>query len=540
MHGVIREVSLVLTGANPGAYIDTVLAHGDDEDTMAGFIRFTDEESVLQHGGELDISPVIEATEEPIQGTEPEPEPESDSETEPGSELSHAEESANNQDMTVGDVIDSMNEIQQAVMYALVADALKQNKNNNEGEDSMKHNVFEGQAADQENENVLAHSEMMAIINDAKRYGSMKDSALAHGIEHIDYLFPEARNLDVPPSFIQRDMGWVSKVMQGVSHSPFSRVKSMFADITIEDARAKGYIKGNRKTEEVFGLLKRQTGPTTIYKKQKMDRDDVIDIVDFDVIAWLKREMRMMLDEEIARAILISDGRSSASDDKINEQCIRPILKDDDLFTVKKLVTVAASATADEKAKAFIRQCIKSRKDYQGSGNPTLFTTEDLLSDMLLIEDGIGHLLYDSMSKLENVLRVSSIVTVPVMEGINGPFGGELMGILVNLKDYNVGADKGGAVNMFDDFDIDYNQQKYLIETRCSGALVKPFSAIVLELSTTGSTGVTYTQVTPEEGDNPAEEGWYEKIGTAYVPTADTEVISRPSGDKPYYERSTT
>lgn len=530
MHGSIKEVSLVLAGANPGAYIDTVMAHGDDEDSQAGFIRFVDDETVLQHGGELNFEPVEDAHESD--------EPSADEGEE---ELSHAEE--NSKDMTVGDVIDSMNETQQAVMYALIADALDQNKTNNEGENSMKHNVFEGQAADQGNENVLAHSEMMAIIDDAKRYGSMKDSVLAHGIEHVDYLFPEARNMDVPPSFIQRDMGWVSKVMQGVSHTPFSRVKSMFADITIEDARAKGYIKGNRKTEEVFGLLKRSTTPTTIYKKQKMDRDDVVDITDFDVIAWLKREMRMMLDEEIARAILISDGRSSASDDKINEQNVRPILKDDDLFTVKKLVTVAASATADEKAKAFIRQCIKSRKEYKGSGNPTLFTTEDMLSDMLLIEDGIGHLLYDSMSKLENVLRVSSIVTVPVMEGVKGPYGGDLMGILVNLKDYNVGADKGGAVNMFDDFDIDYNQQKYLIETRCSGALIRPFSAIVLELSTTGSTGITYeavdmSEMTPEQiaAVNPKSEGYYEKVHTAYVLTDDERVISW----KTYYTQETT
>ena len=407
----------------------------------------------------------------------------------------------------------------------------------------MKHNVFEGQAADQENENVLAHSEMMAIINDAKRYGSMKDSALAHGIEHIDYLFQDARNLDAPPTFIQRDMGWVSKVMNDTSHTPFSRIKSMFADITIEDARAKGYIKGNRKTEEVFGLLKRTTSPTTVYKKQKMDRDDVIDITDFDVIAWLKKEMRMMLDEEIARAILVGDGRSSASDDKINEQNIRPIVSDDELYTIKKLVTVANNATSDVIAKSFIRACIKARKEYKGSGEPSLYTTEDMLSDMLLIEDGIGQLLYDSVGKLANTLRVKEIVTVPVMEGLTGTYGGSLLGIIVNLKDYNVGADKGGAVNMFDDFDIDYNQQKYLIETRCSGALVRPFSAIALELSTTGSTGVTYTavdfsQMNEEEiaAVDPHAEGYYEKVSTAYVLTDDTKVIKR----KTYYTKSTS
>lgn len=536
IHGAIKEVSLVLAGANPGAYIDTVMSHGDGDDTQVGFIRFIEEGDALEHSGELDwVIPEAKLA-------EPAPNPEASSEE---GELAHAEEKKSTDDMTVGDVIDSMNEIQQAVMYSLISDALNQNTKKEGENESMKHNAFEGQV-DQENENVLSHSEMMAVISDAKRYGSMKDSVLAHGIEHIDYLFPEARNLDVPPSFIQRDMGWVNIVMQGVAHTPFSRVKSMFADITIEDARAKGYIKGNRKTEEVFGLLKRQTGPTTIYKKQKMDRDDVVDITDFDVIAWLKREMRMMLDEEIARAILVGDGRSAASDDKINEQCIRPVLNDDDLYTVKKLVTVASTATADEKAKAFIRQCIKARKDYKGSGSPTLFTTEDMLSDMLLIEDGIGHLLYDSESKLANMLRVSRIVTVPVMEGLKGPFGGDLMGIIVNLKDYNVGADKGGAVNMFDDFDIDYNQQKYLIETRCSGALIRPFSAITLELSTTGSTGVTYdavdmSEMTPEQiaAVNPKSEGYYEKVGKAYVLTEDTEVISRPSGKKVYYEKTT-
>lgn len=541
IHGAIKEVSLVLAGANPGAYIDTVLAH-DEESGQSGFIRFTDDQWKLEQGGTLDIivNDEIQHSEEST-ATESEASQEetlahadtpNDPDTEESKEIIHKD------DMTVGDVIDSMNETQQAVMYALIADALDQNnKNETEGgNDSMKHNAFEGQVADQENENVLTHSEMTAIINDAKRYGSMKDSVLAHGIEQVDFLFPEARNMNVPPSFIQRDMGWVSKFMSGVSHTPFSRVKSMFADITIEDARAKGYIKGNRKTEEVFGLLKRSTTATTIYKKQKMDRDDVNDITDFDVIAWLKREMRMMLDEEIARAALVSDGRSAASDDKVNEQNIRPIYNDDDLYTIKKLVTVAANATSDEVAKAFIRAAIKARKDYKGSGDPVLFTTEDLLSDMLLIEDGIGHLLYESVSKLANTLRVREIITVPVMEGMKGVYGGDLMGIIVNLRDYNIGADKGGAVNMFDDFDIDYNQQKYLIETRCSGALVRPFSAIALELSTTGSTGVTYTAVVLDDDDArvPVNEGWYEKVAGAYVLSSDETIIRR----KTYYTKS--
>ena len=318
----------------------------------------------------------------------------------------------------------------------------------------------------------------------------MKESFLAHadeyGIENIDYLFPEAKTLNTPPDFIKREMGWVQKVMSGTHHTPFSRIKSMFADITEDDARAKGYIKGNLKKEEVFSLLKRTTTPTTIYKKQKLDRDDVIDITDFDVVAWLKSEMRMMLDEEIARAILVGDGRLASSDDKINESNIRPIWKDEDLYNIKATINVAASASTDEKCKAFIRAAIKSRKNYKGSGTPTLFTTEDVLTDILLLEDNNGRIIYDTEEKLRTALRVKEIVTVPVMEGLTRTDSEgntlNLMGIIVNLTDYNVGADKGGAINMFDDFDIDYNQQKYLIETRCSGALIKPFSAISLEM----------------------------------------------------------
>ena len=347
----------------------------------------------------------------------------------------------------------------------------------------MKHNVFDKEDTKKD---VLSHSDMEAIFSNVKRYGSLRDAVLAHGIENIDYLFPDAKNVTNTPQFIQRDMGWVQKVMKSVHHTPFSRIKSIFADITEEDARAKGYIKGNFKKDEVFSLLKRTTTPTTIYKKQKLDRDDVVDIVDFDVVAWLKSEMRLMLDEEIARAVLVGDGRLSSSDDKINEQNIRPIWTDADLYTIKTPVSVQTGATAYEKAKAFIRAAIKSRKNYKGSGEPTLYTTEDVLTDCLLMEDTTGRVIYDSVSKLATTLRVKEIVTVPVMENLSRVDDGttySLMGIIVNLTDYNIGADKGGAVNMFDDFDIDYNAQKYLIETRCSGALIKPYSAIALELT---------------------------------------------------------
>ena len=395
---------------------------------------------------------------------------------------------------TVADVFNELTEEQKTVVYAMIGQALEDAGNGNDdsegGNEEMKHNVFDTDTENQEN--VLSHDAMQTIIGDAKRFGSLKESFLAHaddyGITNIDYLFPEAKSLNTPPEFIKREMGWVQKVMSGVHHTPFSRIKSMFADITEDEARAKGYIKGKLKKEEVFSLLKRTTTPTTIYKKQKLDRDDVIDITDFDVVAWLKSEMRMMLDEEIARAILVGDGRLASSDDKINESNIRPIWKDEDLYNIKSTIEVDAAATPDQKAKAFIRACIKSRKNYKGSGTPTLYTTEDVLTDCLLLEDLNGRIIYDTEEKLRTALRVSAIVTVPVMEGLkrNDDEGNnlDLMGIIVNLADYNVGADKGGAINMFDDFDIDYNQQKYLIETRCSGALIKPFSAITLEMKT--------------------------------------------------------
>lgn len=447
LHGQIREVSLVLAGANPGAFIDTVICHSDD----------VDEEAIIYTGEYFELS----HAEEPKKEEEKEM-PET------------------NNEKTVQEVFDEFTEEQKTVVYALIGqaieDAQKQSKEEGDNE-NMKHNVFENE----NNEEVLQHAETLQnILTDAKRYGSLKESALAHGITDIGFLFPEATNLNPTPEFINNDTGWVSKVLAGVHHTPFSRIKSTFANITADEARALGYMKGKLKKEEVFTLLKRTTTPTTIYKKQKLDRDDVVDITDFDVVAWIKREMRMKLDEEIARAILIGDGRLPSSDDKINELNIRPICNDEELYTVQAPVTVAAG---EDKAKEFIRTIIKSRKLYKGSGSPSLFTTEDMISDCLLLEDKNGRVIYDSLDKLANALRVKEIVPVPVMDGAKGLNGGELLGVLVNLKDYNVGADKGGAVNMFDDFDIDYNAQKYLIETRCSGALVKPYSAIAFELA---------------------------------------------------------
>ncbi len=487
LHGEIRELSLVLAGANPGAYIDVVMAHSEDgEDASELYANYN--ENIMIHSADA------------------EDKKESDKEDNMAEEKKETEQTEKS-DKTVGevweDILKKTTEEEQNVIYGMIDTALgaraavdEETDDEDEEDENMKHNVFDNE--EKQEQGVLSHSEMQAVIADGKRYGSMRESFLAHGVETEyspgtatygidgaeDFLFPDARNLNTPPSFISREMGWVKKVMNGTHHTPFSRIKSMFANITEDEARAKGYIKGKLKKEEVFTLLKRTTTPTTIYKKQKMDRDDVNDITDFDVIAWLKSEMRLMLDEEIARAILVGDGRLSSSDDKINEQNIRPIWTDEDLFTIKALVNLAANATADDKCKAFIRAAIKARKNYKGSGNPVMFTTEDVLTDCLLMEDGIGHLLYPSVEKLANVLRVKEIITVPVMEGLTREVEGknhELMGLIVNLNDYNVGADKGGAVNMFDDFDIDYNQQKYLIETRCSGALIKPYSAIAVE-----------------------------------------------------------
>ena len=466
LHGAIREVSLVLAGANPGAFIDSIIRHGEESDEEA--IIYTGENLVLEHSQNAIVNDKnLDAVK--------------DNFTPP----------SGNKEKTVQDVFDTLNEEQKTVVYALIGQALdesNQNENNEkEGNDNMKHNVFDQDQ--KEKENVLTHADMENIISDGKRYGSLKDSFLAHaqeyGIENIDFLFPEAKNVTNQPDFIKRDDSYVQKVLRGVHHTPFSRIKSTHANITADEARAKGYIKGNLKKEEVFTLLKRTTTPTTIYKKQKMDRDDIVDITDFDVIAYIKAEMRMMLDEEIARAILVGDGRSTSSDDKIPETNIRPIAKDEDLYTIKAPVAVAKDATEDAIAKAFIRTVIKSRKEYKGSGSPTLFTTEDMLTNCLLLEDNNGRIIYDSVDKLATTLRVKEIVPVEVMEGVTRTAGAKnlpLMAILVNLNDYYVGADKGGAINMFDDFDIDYNQEKYLIETRISGALVKPYSAIAFEL----------------------------------------------------------
>ena len=485
MHGSIREVSLVMAGANPGAYIETVLSHDDESGEEA--IIYTGEDIVLEHGGcksSSDEKKKLEHAKE-----------------DPESKKEEKEDMPENSEKTLGDVINTLNEEQKTAVYALIGMALedKEDDEENEGGKDMKHNVFDQEEIQQDN--VLSHSDMQEIISDAKRYGSMKESFLAHttesskelsgdyGIKGVDWLFPEAKTLNTPPEFIQREMGWVKKVMAGVHHTPFSRIKSMFADITEDDARAKGYIKGKLKKEEVFSLLKRTTTPTTIYKKQKMDRDDVIDITDFDVIAWLKAEMRMMLDEEIARAILVGDGRLSSSDDKINEQNIRPIWKDEDLYTIKSLITVPSGGSLAEE---FIDQSVRAMKDYKGSGSPVAFMTDEMLTECLLLKDTNKHRLYKSADEVATAMRVSSIVTVPVMEGLKRTSGSdtfELKALIVNLNDYNVGADKGGAVNMFDDFDIDYNQQKYLIETRCSGALIKPYSAIALEVKSTGAAG---------------------------------------------------
>lgn len=474
LHGAIREVSLVLAGANPGAFIDSIIRHGEESDEEA--IIYTGENLVLEHSQHTIVNDKnLDAIK--------------DNFTPPSGDKK--DEKGEKGEKTVQDVFDTLNEEQKTVVYALIGQALdgsNQNENNEkEGNDNMKHNVFDQDQ--KEKENVLSHADMTNIISEGKRYGSLKDSFLAHaaqyGIDQIDFLFPDAKNVTNQPDFIKRDDSYVQKVLRGVHHTPFSRIKSTHANITADEARAKGYIKGHLKKEEVFTLLKRTTTPTTIYKKQKMDRDDIVDITDFDVVAYIKAEMRMMLDEEIARAILVGDGRSTASDDKINEQNIRPIAKDDDLYTIKATVTAAAKATEDEIAKAFIRAVIKSRKEYKGSGSPTLFTTEDMLTNCLLLEDNNGRIIYDSVDKLATTLRVKEIVPVEVMEGVTRKVDTKtlsLMAILVNLNDYYVGADKGGAINMFDDFDIDYNQEKYLIETRISGALVKPYSAIAFEL----------------------------------------------------------
>ncbi len=502
IHGAIREVSLVLAGANPGAYIDTVMVHSDEnEDTEDAVIRFNlNSNPVIYHSDEVDD------TEDSVDN--------SDDET--NDSMAHADktdekekdmaDNTGSDEKTVQDVINSMTDEQKNVMYYLVGQAASGDVDN-ESEDKMKHNAFEDE------DETMAHSiDFDEILRDAKRCGSLRDAMVQHnledvnyadylqhnkatyGIDKIDTLFPDFKSLNTPPAWVSRNMDWVAGVMNAVSHTPFSRIKSVFANITADEARARGYTKGKKKLEEVFTLLKRTTTPQTIYKKQKFDRDDVIDITEFDVVAWVKGEMRMMLDEEIARAILVGDGRSDSSDDRIFPTNIRPVWQDDTFYTIRAQVDTKGMDTEEAKTEAVIKAIIRARKNYKGSGNPVFYTTEDVLTDMLLLENQIGDVKYKTTQELANRLRVSNIVTVEVMEGLTrkgdaskGDVAASatkdlnLVGLIVNLKDYNVGADKGGAVSMFEDFDIDYNQQKYLIETRCSGALIKPYAAISVE-----------------------------------------------------------
>lgn len=489
MHGSIREVSLVLAGANPGAYIENVIKHGDEPDSEEARI-YTGMEIELYHA---DIS-VKKEEEKPKKGEETMPE-------ETKKEVKEPETKETPKVKTVGEIIESMTDEQKNAVYAIIGqmkqdmedeadddmeddmeDQMEEDEKSKGGSKTMKHNCFDQE--ERMDNATLSHAEQLEILEDAKRCGSLKEAVLAHGIEQIDVMFPDAQTISNEPEFIKRDSTWVTDVLGAVRHTPFSRIKTIFADITADEARAKGYVKGNLKLEEVFKMLKRVTNPTTIYKKQKLDRDDVLDIKDFNILPWMKGELRMMLDEEIARAILVGDGRTELSADKIKEDCIRPIWTDADLYTVKAKVEVSETATPEEKAKAFIKACVKSRKDYKGSGNPVMFMPEDIMTDCLLIEDKNGRIIYDSEMKLASALRVRKIVPVPVMEGLTRTVEEKthtLAGIYVNLADYNVGTDKGGEVNMFDDFDIDYNQMKYLIETRCSGALTKPYAAVALE-----------------------------------------------------------
>lgn len=481
-HGVIRELSLVLAGCNPGALIQEVVKHSADnmDDEGCEAFIFNDPGSLsLEHGMDPEGNPLEEAV------------------------LAHSDDNKEDGKMaeetngkTLEEVYNSMTDEQKECCHALVGLALEEQDGDGgedeEDESDMKHNVFDKDAGKQ---TVLKHSidDINSIIKGAKTSGTLKaafDNAgveqgeideLSHGIDNIDWLFPEDHLLDTTPRIIDKPDDWVSVVMGGVKHIPFSRFKSMFADLTPEDARAKGYVKGNYKIEEVFGLLRRSTGPTTVYKKQKLDRDDVSDITSFDVVSWLRNEMRYKLNRELALAYILGDGRQAASEDKIDENCIRPIFNDADLFTIKVQVATTGLSKVEDKYKAFIKQVIRSRKEYRGSGTPAMFTTEDALTEMLLLEDGMGRQLYADEAALARKLRVSKIVTVPEMDGRKGAKGGDLAAVIVNLSDYTVGADKGGAVSMFDDFDIDYNAMKYLIETRCSGALTTPYSAMAIE-----------------------------------------------------------
>lgn len=483
-HGFIREVSLVLAGCNPGALIDEVVKHSADEDYEGGEAFIYNEDGLsLTHGMDPEGNPLEDLTHSADSG---------DAVTDDKAtqeEAKMADEKNMNKEETVEDVFNTLTEKQKNVVYAIIGSVMPSEKDDDgEEDDTVKQNVFDKDT----NATVLKHSieEINNVVKTAKSHGTMKaafedagmdSDELAHSIDNIDWLFPEDHLLDTTPRIIDKPDDWVSVVMGAVHHIPFSRFKSMFADLTEEDARAKGYFKGNFKKEEVFGLLRRSTSPTTVYKKQKLDRDDMIDITSFDVVAWLKQEMRLKLNRELALAYLLGDGRLAASEDKIDENCIRPVFNDSDLFTIKVQCKTTGLTTVEDKYKALIKQILRSRKEYRGSGTPTLFTTEDALTEMLLLEDGIGHPLYADEAALARKLRVKNIVTIPEMEGRKGAKGGDLVCLIVNLADYTVGADKGGAVSMFDDFDIDFNAQKYLIETRCSGALTTPFSAMAVE-----------------------------------------------------------
>lgn len=517
VHGEIKEVSLVLAAANPGAAIESVVLEHSDGSTEEEAVIYSGEDTQYKIMSHAETMPVETSTQTSSDKTvndilngmseakknvlyymlakvfETDEEAENDDTIE-DSDIRHADVSGGR---TIQDIFDTFTSDEKKVAFYLIGKAIEESgsmaqsdipniDDESEENDTMKHNVFENNQIEND-ETVLSHAEIEEIFRDTKQYGTLKNSALAHGVTNIEYLFPDAKTVTPTPELIKRNDDWVSKVMGSVHRTPFSRIKSTAANLTEDDARAKGYMKGKLKKDEVFSLLKRTTEPTTIYKKQKLDRDDVVDITDFDVVAWIKSEMRMMLNEEIARAILIGDGRLTSSDDKIPEDHIRPVAFDSELYTVPIEVTVAAQATDDDKAKAIIRSIIKGRKEYKGSGNPVMYTTEDVLTDMLLMEDKMGRVVYDSVTKLATALRVSEIVTVPVMEGLKDSENNAVIAVIVNLADYNVGADRGGEVNMFDDFDIDYNAMKYLIETRCSGALTKPYSALAIKLKTAGA-----------------------------------------------------
>ena len=518
LHGAIKEVSLVLAGANPGATIDfPILQHSD------GSYEDIEDEAIISYKQPLSVSTYLAHYFDDEDALYHDDEDEDEEEID--EEYDDEEEDEEEEDMdaaTVGEFMDTLSEEQQEVVNGMLEAAYEQGAQDvleddeeidedeeeydedeededdedeesdevaqyymNGGNTIMHNNIFEGFDGYDVLQHGMDEETADTILHESIENGqSMKATSLAHGIQDIDWLFPEAKMASPTPEWIKRDTGWVSGVLNGVHHTPYSRIKSRFADIREDEARARGYIKDNYKKEEVFSLLKRTTTPQTIYKKQKLDRDDIIDITDFDVVAWIKAEMRVMLDEEIARAIMIGDGRLASSEDKIKEEHVRPIWKDDELYSVKVKVTYGAGATDNDKAQANIKALIKNRKLYKGSGNPNFYTTEDVLADMLLITDTTGRFIYDSVQQLANKIRVSNIITVPVFDNQTRTDNGttlQLLGIMVNLSDYNVGADKGGAINMFDDFDIDYNKEVYLIETRISGALTVPFSALVLE-----------------------------------------------------------